>query len=187
MSSKPIIGITMGDPAGNGPEITVKALCHPELYEQCCPIVVGDAKMLEQAKRFVGREDVEIHVCEKVADAKFTPGVIDVLHLDLLEDVRSFPIGKVSVEGGNAAFQCVRKVIELALAGEVDATCTNALNKEAMLSLLTPLLFGKAFLVLPSSSWEARRSVRCRGSRSESPVVRSGHSALPVLLPPLAG
>ena len=187
MSSKPIIGITMGDPAGNGPEITVKALCHPELYEQCRPIVVGDAKMLEQAKRFVGREDVEIHVCEKVADAKFTPGVIDVLHLDLIEDVRSFPIGKVSVEGGNAAFQCVRKVIELALAGEVDATCTNALNKEAMLSLLTPFLFGKAFLVLPSSSREARRSVRCRGSRSESPVVRSGHSALPVLLPPLAG
>ncbi|MEG1290866.1 MAG: 4-hydroxythreonine-4-phosphate dehydrogenase PdxA, partial [Lachnospiraceae bacterium] len=39
---------------------------------------------------------------------------------------------EVSKEGGNAAFQCVRKVIELALSGEVDATCTNALNKEAM-------------------------------------------------------
>ncbi len=132
MSNKPIVGITMGDPAGNGPEITIKALCHPDLYERCRPIVVGDAKMLEQAKRFVGREDVVIHVCEKVSDAVFTPGTVDVLHLDLIEDPAAFQIGKVSVEGGNAAFQCVRKVIQLALAGEVDATCTNALNKEAM-------------------------------------------------------
>lgn len=130
--NKPIVGITMGDPAGNGPEITIKALCHPDLYERCRPIVVGDAKMLEQAKRFVGREDVVIHVCEKVSDAVFTPGTVDVLHLDLIEDPAAFAIGKVSVEGGNAAFQCVRKVIQLALAGEVDATCTNALNKEAM-------------------------------------------------------
>lgn len=129
---KPIIGITMGDPAGNGPEITVKALCHSDLYERCRPIVVGDARVLEQAKRFVGREDVVIHICEKVSDAVFVPGTIDVLHLDLIEDLASFQIGKVSVEGGNAAFQCVRKVIRLAIAGEVDATCTNALNKEAM-------------------------------------------------------
>ena len=132
MSYRPIIGITMGDPAGNGPEITVKALCHNDLYDRCRPIVVGDSKMLEQAKRFVGREDIVIHVCGKVSEALFTPGTIDVLHLDLIEDPAAFQIGKVSVEGGNAAFQSVRKVIELALAGEVDATCTNALNKEAM-------------------------------------------------------
>ena len=55
-----------------------------------------------------------------------------MLHLDLIEDISKFEIAKVSVEGGNAAFQCVKKVIELAMAGEVDATCTNALNKEAM-------------------------------------------------------
>ena len=61
-----------------------------------------------------------------------TPGTIDVLHLDLIEDINKFELAKVSVEGGNAAFQCVKKVIELAMAGEVDATCTNALNKEAL-------------------------------------------------------
>lgn len=55
MNEKPIVGITMGDPAGNGPEITVKALAHEDLYDRCRPIVVGDAKMLEQAARFVGR------------------------------------------------------------------------------------------------------------------------------------
>lgn len=130
--SKPIVGITMGDPAGNGPEITVKALAHADLYDRCRPIVVGDAKMIEQAARFVGRPDIQIHRCGQVSDAKFQPGTIDVLHLELISDVKTFPIGQVSIEGGNAAFQCVKKVIQLAMDGQLDATCTNALNKEAM-------------------------------------------------------
>jgi 4-hydroxythreonine-4-phosphate dehydrogenase len=129
---KPVIGITMGDPAGNGPEITIKALAHAGLYDRCAPIVVGDAAILEQAARFVGRQDMTIHRCKKVSDALFVPGTVDVLHLDLIQDLERFQLGKVSVEGGNAAFQCVRRVIRLAQAGEVDATCTNALNKEAM-------------------------------------------------------
>ena len=110
--NRPIVGITMGDPAGNGPEITVKALAHGDIYDRCRPIVVGDAKMLEQAKGFVGRPDIRIHRCEKVSDALFTPGTIDVLHMELIPDAAAFELGKVSVAGGNAAFQCVKKVIE---------------------------------------------------------------------------
>lgn len=136
--NKPIVGITMGDPAGNGPEITVKALAHSDLYDRCRPLVVGDAKILEQAAGFVDRTDIHIHRCEQVSDALFVPGTIDVLHLELIPDVAAFPIGQVSVEGGNAAFQCVRKVIQLAMDGQVDATCTNALNKEAMNLALAP-------------------------------------------------
>lgn len=132
MNNKPIVGITMGDPAGNGPEITIKALAHADIYDRCRPVVVGDASIMEQAVRFTGLTDMQIHRCEKVSDAQFTPGTVDVLHLPLIQDLSAFEIGKVSIEGGNAAFQCVKKVIELALAGEVDATCTNALNKEAM-------------------------------------------------------
>lgn len=132
MKNKPIIGITMGDPAGNGPEITVKALADPALYGRCRPLVVGDAGMIEQATRLVGRADIKVRRCERVADALFTPGTIDVLHMDLIDDIAAFKLGEVSIEGGNAAFQCVRRVIQLALAGDVDATCTNALNKEAM-------------------------------------------------------
>ena len=130
--NKPIVGITMGDPAGSGPEITIKALADPEQYTYCRPIVVGDVKVFEQARKFVGREDIVIHRCDKVSDALFTPGTIDVLHLDLIEDINKFEMAKVSVEGGNAAFQCVKKVIELAMAGEIDATITNALSKEAI-------------------------------------------------------
>ncbi|HKM34313.1 MAG TPA: 4-hydroxythreonine-4-phosphate dehydrogenase PdxA [Lachnospiraceae bacterium] len=132
MNEKPIVGITMGDPAGNGPEITVKALAHSDIYDRCRPIVIGDIKMIEQATHFVDCSDIKVHRCKKVGEALFTPGIIDVLHLELIPDTKAFPIGQVSIEGGNAAFQCVKKVIELALAGEVDATCTNALNKEAM-------------------------------------------------------
>ena len=102
--NKPIVGITMGDPAGSGPEITIKALADPEQYAYCRPIVVGDVKVFEQARKFVGREDIVIHRCDKVSDALFTPGTIDVLHLDLIEDINKFEMAKVSVEGGNAAF-----------------------------------------------------------------------------------
>ena len=89
MSVKPIIGITMGDPAGNGPEITVKALTHTDIYDRCRPIVVGDMKMIEQAARFVNRTDITIHRCEKVSDALFTPGTIDVLHMELIPDAEA--------------------------------------------------------------------------------------------------
>lgn len=134
----PIVAITMGDPAGNGPEITVKALADVTLYDRCRPIVVGDAKMIEQAKGFVGMPEINVNPVHTVSEAKFEAGTIDVYQLDLIEDVSKFKVGEVSVEGGNAAFQSVKKTIELAMAGEVDATVTNALNKEAMNLALAP-------------------------------------------------
>ena len=132
MSYKPIVGITMGDPAGNGPEITVKALADSSLYDRCRPLVVGDVKALKQAATFVGCPDLKFNTCASVEDALFVPGTIDVLHMDLIEDIDKFEIGKVSIEGGNAAFQSVRKVIQLAMEKKIDATVTNALNKEAL-------------------------------------------------------
>lgn len=132
MSKLPIIGITMGDPAGIGPEITVKALANRTFYEKCRPLVVGDASVMENAVKIVGMAGkVHIHAVREVRDALYQPGVIDVLDLKLV-DLDRLEFGKVSKMGGEAAFQCVRKVIELAMAGQVDATVTNALNKEAI-------------------------------------------------------
>ena len=51
---KPILAITMGDPAGIGPEITVRALNREETYEKCCPIVTGDAAIMQQAVELLG-------------------------------------------------------------------------------------------------------------------------------------
>ena len=102
MNKRPIVGITMGDPAGNGPEITVKALADASLYDRCRPLVVGDIKAFQQAAGFVGHPEIKFNKCEKVSDALFEAGTIDVLHMDLIEDISRFEIGKVSVEGGNA-------------------------------------------------------------------------------------
>ena len=120
MENRPIVGITMGDPAGTGPEISIKALADPAQYEFCRPLIIGDADIMEQAKGFVGHPEIKIHRCEKVADALFQPGTVDVLHLPLIADVNRFELAKVSAEGGNAAFQCVKKVIALAV-GVVNA------------------------------------------------------------------
>ena len=67
---KPILGITMGDPSGNGPEITIKALMKPEIYERCRPVVIGDAVCMEAAASMVeGADGFRIHAIRKVEDA----------------------------------------------------------------------------------------------------------------------
>ncbi len=130
MSKKPILGITMGDPASIGPEITVKALSNPAIYEKCSPIIIGDAAVMEAAVGIVGK-DVKINAVSDVKEAKFEFGTIDVYDMKLV-DMDKLERGVVSAMAGNAAFQYVKKVIELAMNHEVDATVTNALNKEAM-------------------------------------------------------
>lgn len=130
MSKKPILGITMGDPASIGPEITVKALSDPAIYEKCSPIIIGDAAVMEAAVGIVGK-NVKINAVSDVKEAKFEFGTIDVYDMKLV-DMDKLECGVVSAMAGNAAFQYVKKVIELAMNHEVDATVTNALNKEAM-------------------------------------------------------
>lgn len=132
MERKPILGITMGDPAGNGPEISVKALANESVYKKCRPIVIGDASCMEAAIKIVGKEDeLKVHPVKDVKDAKFQYGIIDVYDMGIV-DIEKRIYGKVSKMCGEAAFQYVKKVIELALDNEIDATVTNALNKEAI-------------------------------------------------------
>ena len=127
---RPLIGITLGDPAGIGPEITVKALADHPVSEKCRPLVIGDACVLENAVRITKRP-VRIHVIEKPSEGEYVPGCIDVIDMKTV-DMEKLQLGKVSAMAGEAAFRYVKKVIELAMAGEVDATVTNALNKEAI-------------------------------------------------------
>lgn len=132
MNRRPIIGITMGDPAGNGAEITVKTLADPEVYKNSRPIVIGDANCMEQAVRIVKQEEnIRIHAVKKIEDAVFEYGTIDVYDMGLV-DMKRHMYGKVSKMCGEAAFQYVVKVIQLAMNHEIDATVTNALNKEAI-------------------------------------------------------
>lgn len=128
---RPLLGITMGDPAGCGPEITVKTLARPEIYENCRPIVIGDARVMQNALAIGGHPELKVRAIKNVEEAECQYGVIDVYHLDLV-DPDEIIFGKASAICGNAAFQCVKTVIELAMAGIIDATVTNAISKEAI-------------------------------------------------------
>ena len=131
MEDRLIIGITMGDPASIGPEITVKALSLEEIYHKCRPLVIGDANVMEAAVRIVGKDGIKIHPVHSVDEALFEPGTIDVYDMGLV-DMDQLERGKVSAMAGEAAFRYVEKVIQMALAGEVDGTVTNAFSKEAI-------------------------------------------------------
>jgi 4-hydroxythreonine-4-phosphate dehydrogenase len=132
MNEKPILGITMGDPSGIGPEISVKALGQTEVYKISRPFIIGDAGIMERAAReAVKRSDIEIHPVSSVAECLFEPGTIDVYDLRNIETAK-LKIGAVDAASGEAAYSSVKRAIELALAGEIDATITNPLNKEAL-------------------------------------------------------
>ena len=127
---KPILAITMGDPAGIGPEICARSLSHHEIYVTCRPLIVGDASIMQKAIDLLDL-DLKLNSIHNVKDAKFIPGIADVFDLGLI-DLNTFEWGKVQVQCGNAAFQYVKKAIDLAMANEVDGTCTAPLNKEAL-------------------------------------------------------
>ena len=132
MRERPILGITMGDPGSVGPEISVKALEHAKIYESCRPLIIGDAKVMEKAVRTVGMEEkISIHPVHSVEEGLYTPGMIDVFDMDIV-DMSRLAVGKVSEHSGEAAFQYVKKVIELAMEGQINGTVTNALSKEAV-------------------------------------------------------
>lgn len=120
----------MGDPAGIGPEIVVRALSHESTYQKCRPIVTGDAKVMRKAVGLLGL-NLQVNAVDEVKAAKFEYGTIDVFDLKCV-DADSFEFGKVVAQCGNAAFVSIRKAIDLAMAEEVDGTVTAPLNKEAL-------------------------------------------------------
>ncbi|MGG2197518.1 4-hydroxythreonine-4-phosphate dehydrogenase PdxA [Paenibacillus validus] len=129
MMDRPTIGITMGDAAGVGPEIIMKALQDPHIHEQCRPIVIGDAKFLTRAERFL-QTGLRVRSISSVEEASGEAGVVYCLDMDLLPG--DLPYGQVSPLAGDAAFRFLEKSIELARLGLIDAICTAPLNKEAL-------------------------------------------------------
>jgi 4-phospho-D-threonate 3-dehydrogenase / 4-phospho-D-erythronate 3-dehydrogenase len=127
--SKPVVGITMGDAAGIGPEIIVRALADPAMYAMARPLVIGDAKILERADRLVAT-GLAVNRVPSPAAAGYQAGTVDCLDLDLLP--AGLPFGQLSAAAGDAAFRFVARAVELARAGAIDAICTAPLNKEAL-------------------------------------------------------
>lgn len=123
---KPIVAISTGDPSGIGPEISVSALQHEEIYQICRPFLIGDLAV------FAARDmqGWNLNPVERVSDMQFRFGAIDLLNMNLLESAP--PLGVVNAQSGDASFQYVKRAIDLALANEVDATVTGPISKEAI-------------------------------------------------------
>jgi 4-hydroxythreonine-4-phosphate dehydrogenase len=117
----------MGDPAGIGPEIIIKSLSNKKIYEYSKPLVFADAQVMQAALNICNCP-VKINSVSEIKDATFRYGLIDVLDLKNV-DLEKLEYGKVSAASGNAAFESIRKVIEMALNGDIDATVTAPINK----------------------------------------------------------
>jgi len=120
----------MGDPASIGPEIAIKALLNQHIYDICRPLLVGDADVFNDIIKRLSL-DAKIKPINTVSDAKFELGNIDVFDLQNVK-LDKLVFGEVSAMAGNAAFGAVQKVIELAMAGKIDATVTGPINKKSI-------------------------------------------------------
>jgi len=127
---KPVIAITLGDPAGIGPEIVAKVLADPETYRICNPVVVGDHHAVQMGID-VARKNLGIHTITSASEAVFKPGVIDLIDLNNV-DPDKLVMGKAAAMSGAASAQFVIRAADMALRKEVDAIVTAPLNKEAM-------------------------------------------------------
>jgi 4-hydroxythreonine-4-phosphate dehydrogenase len=126
----PRIGITMGDPAGVGPEIIAKALGRPEVAASCQAAVVGDRSVMAATLELL-RSPLELHPVTRLADCVFAPGTIECLDLANV-DAATLPKGAVSPEAGRAAYAYIETGVRLCQSGELDGLVTAPINKEAL-------------------------------------------------------
>ncbi len=127
---RPLIGITMGDPAGVGPEIVVKALNCDEVYKISRPVVVGEENVIKRAMDVCGI-NLDINKIDNTCEGKYVKGTIDLIDLKNV-DIDKLQIGKVQAIGGKAAFEYIKKATEMALKKDVDAIATAPINKESL-------------------------------------------------------
>ena len=129
MRVRPIVGITMGDPAGIGPEVALRTVVDQRVQRVCIPVIIGDGGALERV-RAACRLRRRIRAVGSPGEARGS-GAIEVLDLKNVDPV-ACPVGVVSAAAGRAAVEYVFKSVELAMAGDIAAAVTAPLNKEAM-------------------------------------------------------
>jgi 4-phospho-D-threonate 3-dehydrogenase / 4-phospho-D-erythronate 3-dehydrogenase len=128
--TKPVLGLTMGDPAGIGPEICLRALRDPAVLESCAPVLFGDAGVLRRASDEFSRCGIRVvSLAEwRTLDAVKEPLVVDCAAID----AGAIDPGKVSAACGRAAYIYIEKAIESALAGMIDGVVTAPIHKESL-------------------------------------------------------
>jgi 4-hydroxythreonine-4-phosphate dehydrogenase len=134
---EPIIAVTLGDPAGIGPEVVVKAVA-ADRPVRCRPLVVGSRRVIQRAIELCGLS-VELRVIEDPERAEGAGGGVELVDLDNV-DVGTLEVGRVQPQCGRAAYEYVERAARLALAGKVDAIATAPINKESLKAAQVPYL-----------------------------------------------
>jgi 4-hydroxythreonine-4-phosphate dehydrogenase len=127
---RPVLGITMGDPAGVGPEIIARALGEPEVAGACRPVVIGSAALMKEALALVG-SSLALRAVARIADCRWESGTLECLDLGNV-DAATLPRGVVSAAAGRAAYESIETAVRLALAAEIHGVVTAPVNKEAL-------------------------------------------------------
>jgi 4-hydroxythreonine-4-phosphate dehydrogenase len=127
---KPLVAITIGDPAGIGPEISVTALSDKAVYKTSRPLLIGERSVVERALRFCNLE-MEVNEVSNVREGTYRYGAIDLINMKNI-DVRNYSVGRVDKICGRVAYEYIEKAASLALAKEAAAVATAPINKEAL-------------------------------------------------------
>jgi len=126
----PVIGITMGDPTGIGPEIIVKALSMEELFQACRPIVFGDLEVLSRAIQ-IQSLSATIEVIEKIPEGGYLPGKIFLVPVSRL-DITSLRFGKPDRACEEAMVRYIEEAVKWVMSGSFNAITTCPINKRAI-------------------------------------------------------
>lgn len=128
---RPLIAIPLGDAAGIGPEIILKALAREEIQSAARCLVIGSGQVLTRAMTYPGMPRPRLHFVSSPELGDYCPGILNLIDLDNI-DMASYRVGQVSAMCGRAAYACIAKAIELAMAGQADAVATPPINKESL-------------------------------------------------------
>ena len=131
VNGKPVLGISIGDPAGIGPEICIKALSHPEIHEKAVPVVYSDRRVLEDGLEVTGK-NFSLRAVKDPRDALGESGVIDYVDAGVITQKGEYAYSTVGVKSGEASFRYVVNAIADALAGRTCGVVTGPINKEAI-------------------------------------------------------
>ncbi len=131
MNTKTVLMVTMGDPAGIGPEILLKALANKKVYDSARLIAVGSMNVLRSLLPAAGLNESALRRIENPEEAVFENGLINVIDLDNV-DMGKFEFGKISGMCGRAAYEYIERSIELTKAGRAHAVVTAPINKESL-------------------------------------------------------
>ncbi len=128
--NKPIIGIPIGDPAGVGPEIAIKSLAEKEIYDICKPVLIGDEHIVKKMIEILNL-DLKINSIDNAKAGFYQFGIIDLVAVNNI-DIDKLAFGKVQGMCGKAAFEYIKKAVELAMENDIDSIATTPINKESL-------------------------------------------------------